>query len=68
MRAASEVRYHRVSRAASNHTQPLITFAYHLVRKILLQLRAYDRSDRSITTGNADDFETKTQDKHATAG
>jgi hypothetical protein len=32
-RAASEVRYHRVSRAASNHTQTLITFAYHQVRK-----------------------------------
>jgi hypothetical protein len=28
VRAASEVRYHRVSRAASNHTQTLITFAY----------------------------------------
>jgi hypothetical protein len=35
-----------------NHTQLLITFAYHRVRKILLRLRA-----------NADDFETKTQDK-----
>jgi hypothetical protein len=28
VRAASEVRYHRVSRAASNHTQTLITFVY----------------------------------------
>ena len=41
LRAASEVRYHRVSRAASNHTQTLITFAYHRVRRILLPLRTY---------------------------
>src|ERR1700730_17399915 len=45
VRSASEVRYHRVSRAPSNHTQTLITFAYHRVRRILLRLRAYDRSD-----------------------
>ena len=28
MRAASEARCHRVSRVGSNHTEPLITFAY----------------------------------------
>jgi alkylation response protein AidB-like acyl-CoA dehydrogenase len=47
LRAASEARYHRVSRAASNHTQTLITFAYHWVRRILLRHRAF-RADRAV--------------------
>jgi hypothetical protein len=45
--AASEARCHRVSRVGLNHTQALITFAYHRVTRILLRLRAYDRSDLS---------------------
>jgi hypothetical protein len=45
VRAASEARCYRVSRVGLNHTQALITFAYHRVRRILLRLRVYDRSD-----------------------
>jgi hypothetical protein len=46
--AASEARCHRVSRVGLNHTQAVITFAYHRVRRILLHLTYREAARRDL--------------------